>query len=87
MANGSGTRSPPTGNTRRHAQIEAQTPYDSVLTNGDKMPGARWFEGAKLNFAENLLVPGMCPDLPVDAGRFLESSASNGRTMFGLCCL
>ena len=26
-----------------------------MLTGGDKMPGARWFEGARLNFAENLL--------------------------------
>ncbi|MCD6379431.1 acetoacetate--CoA ligase [bacterium] len=29
--------------------------YDSVLVDGDKMPGAKWFSGAKLNFAENLL--------------------------------
>src|SRR5262245_38194353 len=26
-----------------------------VLENGDRMPGARWFPGARLNFAENLL--------------------------------
>jgi acetoacetyl-CoA synthetase len=26
-----------------------------VLENGDQMPGARWFPGARLNFAENLL--------------------------------
>ena len=47
----------------RYAQVEAQTPYDSVLTNGDKMPGARWFEGARLNFAENLLAPASNPEL------------------------
>ncbi len=29
-------------------------PYDSILSER-KMPGAKWFEGAKLNFAENLL--------------------------------
>jgi len=29
--------------------------YDDVLIDGDKMPGAKWFSGAKLNFAENLL--------------------------------
>ena len=29
--------------------------YDSVLENGDRMPGAKWFPGAELNFAENLL--------------------------------
>jgi acetoacetyl-CoA synthetase len=46
-----------------YAQVEAQTLYNSVLTNGDKMPGARWFDGAKLNFAENLLAPANNPDL------------------------
>lgn len=29
--------------------------YDEVLVDGDKMPGAKWFVGARLNFAENLL--------------------------------
>ena len=29
--------------------------YDQVLVDGHKMPGARWFAGAELNFAENLL--------------------------------
>ncbi len=29
--------------------------YDEVIDNPNKMPGARWFEGAKINFAENLL--------------------------------
>ena len=29
--------------------------YDQVVDDIKKMPGARWFEGAKLNFAENLL--------------------------------
>ena len=28
--------------------------YDSILS-GKGMPGAKWFEGAELNFAENLL--------------------------------
>jgi acetoacetyl-CoA synthetase len=28
---------------------------DTVLENGDRLPGARWFPGARLNFAENLL--------------------------------
>ena len=35
-------------------EVRASTPYDRVL--GDRaMPGARWFEGAELNYAENLL--------------------------------
>ena len=29
--------------------------WDRVLVDGDRMPGARWFAGAELNFAENLL--------------------------------
>ncbi len=29
--------------------------YDSVVDDVRKLPGARWFEGAQLNFAENLL--------------------------------
>ncbi|MBN2808515.1 MAG: acetoacetate--CoA ligase [Deltaproteobacteria bacterium] len=35
--------------------IIASTTYDEVLVDGDKMPGAKWFTGARLNFAENLL--------------------------------
>ncbi len=35
--------------------IRATQPWDKVLTNGKNMPGARWFEGSRLNFAENLL--------------------------------
>ena len=30
-------------------------PWDTVLENPDAMPGARWFSGARLNYAENLL--------------------------------
>jgi acetoacetyl-CoA synthetase len=30
-------------------------PWDRVLDNPEAMPGARWFPGARLNFAENLL--------------------------------
>ncbi len=29
---------------------------ERVLTDGDRMPGAHWFEDARLNYAENLLV-------------------------------
>jgi acetoacetyl-CoA synthetase len=37
------------------AGIKSSHPYDSVLEDHDKMPGAKWFSGARLNFAENLL--------------------------------
>ncbi len=35
--------------------VKASRLWDEVLTDGDKMPGAKWFSGARLNFAENLL--------------------------------
>ncbi len=31
---------------------------NAVLTHGERMPGARWFPAARLNFAENLLAAG-----------------------------
>ncbi|MBW2103830.1 MAG: acetoacetate--CoA ligase [Deltaproteobacteria bacterium] len=36
-------------------QIKASKPYDEVVDDPAKLPGARWFSGAELNFAENLL--------------------------------
>jgi len=35
--------------------IKASRGYDAVIDNLDKMPGARWFTGSRLNFAEHLL--------------------------------
>ncbi|MGH7489855.1 MAG: AMP-binding protein, partial [bacterium] len=35
--------------------IHASHAWDEVLVDGDRMPGAKWFTGARLNFAENLL--------------------------------
>jgi acetoacetyl-CoA synthetase len=35
--------------------IIASKPYDQVIDDVTKMPGARWFTGARLNFAQNLL--------------------------------
>ncbi|MEQ9125806.1 MAG: AMP-binding protein, partial [Alphaproteobacteria bacterium] len=37
------------------ADVIAETRGERVLVDGDKMPGARFFPDAKLNFAENLL--------------------------------
>ncbi len=36
-------------------EIKASRKYDHVFDDLQKFPGARWFVGAKLNFAENLL--------------------------------
>jgi len=35
--------------------VIAETRGETVLEHGDRMPGARWFPQARLNFAENLL--------------------------------
>lgn len=35
--------------------IKSSRPYDAVVDDLSKFPGARWFVGARLNFAENLL--------------------------------
>ncbi len=37
------------------APVMASTPYEEVLDDAARMPGAKWFPGARLNFAENLL--------------------------------
>ncbi|SLM28378.1 Acetoacetyl-coenzyme A synthetase [Desulfamplus magnetovallimortis] len=37
------------------AEIRFSRSYDKVLDDPCKMPGAKWFQGAQLNFAENLL--------------------------------
>lgn len=39
----------------RFVDIRASQSYDQVIDDPDKMPGATWFTGARLNFAENLL--------------------------------
>ncbi|HET7569749.1 MAG TPA: acetoacetate--CoA ligase [Gammaproteobacteria bacterium] len=35
--------------------VRASKRWDEVLIDGDRMPGAKWFTGSRLNFAENLL--------------------------------
>jgi acetoacetyl-CoA synthetase len=39
----------------KFAQVEFSAPWQHVLSDADCMPGARWFEGGKLNFARHLL--------------------------------
>jgi len=38
-----------------HAGVIASKPYDRVVDDPYHMPGAKWFEGARMNFAQNLL--------------------------------
>ena len=37
------------------SEIQASKPYNQVVEDLTKFPGAKWFSGARLNFAENLL--------------------------------
>ena len=37
------------------ADVIASRPFDRVVDDVSRLPGAKWFEGARLNFAENLL--------------------------------
>ena len=39
----------------RFAGIKVSKGYDEVIDDPGKMPGARWFSGSRLNFAENLM--------------------------------
>ena len=39
----------------QHTEVRASEPFHRVLSNAAQFPGASWFEGARLNFAENLL--------------------------------
>jgi acetoacetyl-CoA synthetase len=39
----------------KFADVRASLMGERVLVDGDRMPGARWFPDARLNFAENLL--------------------------------
>jgi acetoacetyl-CoA synthetase len=41
----------------KYCGVRSVTDYRTVLRDGDRMPGAVWFEGATLNFAANLLPP------------------------------
>ncbi|HEY0913806.1 MAG TPA: acetoacetate--CoA ligase [Solimonas sp.] len=39
----------------KFCDVRYSRPHAQVLDDPSRMPGARWFEGARLNFAENLL--------------------------------
>ncbi len=42
------------GDIWEYCGVRASSPYEHVLSSRE-MPGARWFEGARLNYAENML--------------------------------
>ena len=41
--------------TWKYSNIISSSDYHEIVDDITKMPGAKWFSGAKLNFAENLL--------------------------------
>ena len=43
------------GSLWQHTEVRASEPFHRVLSDAAQFPGASWFEGARLNFAENLL--------------------------------
>jgi acetoacetyl-CoA synthetase len=43
------------GDIWEYCGVRASSPYEQVLAER-RMPGARWFEGAQLNYAENMLL-------------------------------
>src|SRR4051794_7105919 len=57
-----------------HFDVQAHTPYERVLGSRD-MPGARWFPGATLNYAEHVFRDKKDPDLAIqDASELRDSN-------------
>jgi acetoacetyl-CoA synthetase len=59
------------GDIWKYCGVRASAPYEQVLTDRGsegspigqrEMPGARWFQGARLNYAENMLLRDRDPD-------------------------
>jgi acetoacetyl-CoA synthetase len=42
-----------------HCGLELSQEAECIVENFERMPGARWFQGARLNYAENLLETGV----------------------------
>ncbi len=51
------------GDIWEYCGVRASSPYRQVLASPE-MPGARWFEGAQLNYAENMLMRERHPSEP-----------------------
>jgi acetoacetyl-CoA synthetase len=62
-----------------YGEVICSAPYSQVVDDTAKLPGARWFQGAKLNFAENLL---RCRDDRV-ALTFITEDASPRHMTYG----
>ncbi|RME84940.1 MAG: acetoacetate--CoA ligase, partial [Planctomycetota bacterium] len=49
----------------QYFEIQWKKPYEQVVDNPKKMPGAKWFTGGELNFSENLLAKGEEGDIAI----------------------
>ncbi len=65
------------------APIIARERGDEVLVEGDKMPGARWFPQARLNFAQNLLRHGDDREALVFRGEDRVKQRYTRRALYG----
>ncbi len=61
--------------------VRASKPYARVLTSHE-MPGTRWFEGAELNYAENLLL-GPCTPPPGEDAESVSGEVAPGMRSAG----
>ena len=61
----------------RYFKIKTHSPYEAVLASRE-MPGARWFPGATLNYAEH------CFGEPPDAGEIAVVAYSQTRAPLGI---
>ena len=58
--------------------VRCSRPYERVL-DARTMPGARWFDGAELNYAENMLRVGRRSPTPRPAGETTDQSSAGER--------
>ncbi len=63
------------------ADVIADPRGPRVLEDGDRMPGARWFPDARLNFAENLLRWSDAPDAATRVAIVARDESSRRRTL------
>ena len=60
-----------------YCEIRSSAPFTSVVDDAHAMPGATWFDGAALNYTENMLRPeydGIALIAYTETGRRIEKS-------------
>ncbi|MDP7522694.1 MAG: acetyl-coenzyme A synthetase N-terminal domain-containing protein, partial [Arenicellales bacterium] len=62
--------------------VISSQPYECVVKDVAVMPGAKWFPGARLNFAENLLVSRECELAVVFRGERGKRTTLSGEELY-----